>query len=416
MIQHIHPAKRTGIIQIPPSKSDSQRAFLSAGLAAGKSRIFFSGRSNDELKMLDVIKQFGAKVTNIDATTIEIIGTEDFPSKLTLNAGESGLCVRLLTSICAAHDGEFNLVGEGSLVQREMRFFTEEFPKLNVSFESNSGFLPFNVKGPIRSTSLVVDGSQSSQYISGLLMALPLIEGKTTLSVANLKSTPYLNMTLNTISVFGINIERKENNTFLIPGNQTYKATDYTIESDWSAASFWLVASALGAEIKVKGLSMSSLQADKAILQAFVSAGCSVLKDSNGIAILGKDKHAFEFDATDCPDLFPALVAFASFINGVSRISGVHRLASKESNRGEVLQQEFAKLGVVIEQIEDSFYIHGNGTMNGGMVNAHNDHRIAMCFGIAGMFASQEVIIEQAESVAKSYPSFWDDLNSLSMQ
>jgi 3-phosphoshikimate 1-carboxyvinyltransferase len=306
-------------------------------------------------------------------------------------------------------------VGEGSLVQREMRFFTEEFPKLNVGFESNSGFLPFIVKGPMRSTSLFVDGSQSSQYISSLLMALPLIEGKTTLSVANLKSTPYLNMTLNTLSVFGVKIERKENNTFLIPSNQVYKATDYTIESDWSAASFWLVASALGAEIKVKGLSMSSLQADKAILQAFVSAGCSVLKDSNGITISGKDKRAFEFDATDCPDLFPALVVFAVFIKGVSRISGIHRLASKESNRGEVLQQEFAKLGVVIEQIEDSLFIHGNGTMNGGMVNAHNDHRIAMCFGIAGMFASQEVIIEQAESVAKSYPSFWDDLNSLSM-
>jgi 3-phosphoshikimate 1-carboxyvinyltransferase len=160
---------------------------------------------------------------------------------------------------------------------------------------------------------------------------------------------------------------------------------------------------------------MISLQADKAILHAFVSAGCSVLKDSNGITISGKDKRAFEFDATDCPDLFPALVVFAAFIKGVSCISGVHRLASKESNRGEVLQQEFAKLGVVIKQIEDSLYIHGNGTMNGGMVNAHNDHRIAMCFGIVGMFASQEVIIEQAASVAKSYPSFWDDLNSLSM-
>ncbi len=415
MIQHIQPAKRAGIIQIPPSKSDSQRAFLCAGLAKGKSHIFYSGSSNDELKMLAAIEQFGATVKYIDETTIEITGTNYFPTKLTLDAGESGLCIRLLTSICAAQNGVYNLLGEGSLMQREMCFFAEEFPNLNVGFESNSGFLPFTVKGPMRSTSLVVDGSQSSQYISGLLMALPLIDGETTLGVANLKSTPYLNMTLNTLSVFGLHIERKENNTFFISGNQTYKATDYTVESDWSAASFWLVASALGAEVKVKGLSMSSLQADKAILHAFVSAGCSVLKDSNGISILGKDKCAFQFDATDCPDLFPALVVFAAFINGVSKISGVHRLASKESNRGEVLRQEFTKLGVVIEQIEDSLYIHGNGTMNGGFVNAHNDHRIAMCFGIAGMFATQELIIEQAESVAKSYPRFWDDLNSLSM-
>lgn len=413
MDQRIEPYKRVGEIQIPPSKSDAQRAFLAAALAKGKSIILHSGNSDDELKMLESIQKFGAIVTRIDDATLEITGTSSFPKKLTLNVGESGLGVRLLTCVCAAHSGEFVLEGEGSLLNRKMAFFENVMPKLNVGFQSNAGFLPFKLRGEFKATDLVVDGSQSSQYISGLMMSLPLIEGTTNLSVDNLTSIPYLKMTLNTLAAFGIEIQHRDFKEFIIGGKQQYLSTKYMVEGDWSSASYWLVASALGSDIKVKGLSMSSLQADKKILDAFIAANCSVIHSNQGISLNGTNRLPFTFDAENCPDLFPALVTLAAFTPGVSVISGVHRLATKESDRGKALQLEFAKLGVSILINEDEMYIHGKQSVNGGNVHSHNDHRIAMCLGIAGMFAEQSIQIDEAGTVSKSYPDFWKHMGQL---
>lgn len=415
MDQRIEPYKRAGEIQIPPSKSDAQRAFLAAALAKGTSIIRQSGKSDDELKMLESIKLFGAIVTEIDETTIEITGTSSFPHKLILHVGESGLGARLLTCVCAAHDGEFVLEGKGSLLKRNMAFFDTIMPILNVKFKSRKGYLPFKLKGPMQSTDLVVDGSQSSQYISGLLMSLPLIEGTTNLTVENLTSIPYLKMTLNTLAAFGIEIQQQDYKEFIIGGKQKYLSTNYTVEGDWSSASYFLVASALGSDIKVKGLAMSSLQADKKILDAFISANCSVIHSNDGISVDGSNRIPFTFDATNCPDLFPALVTLASLTNGISSIKGVKRLASKESDRGKSLQVEFAKLGIEIFINEDVMYIHGKESISGGKVHSHDDHRIAMCLGIAGFYSDQAVIIEDAETVSKSYPDFWVDLSKLEM-
>lgn len=413
MDQVIEPSNLKGTVQIPSSKSDAQRAIICAALAKGNSTLANCGDNQDVRNIQECIEKLGAKIEKNEDQSLLIIGIQNFPLTSSLNVGESGLGIRILTSICAAHHGSFFLTGKGSLLNRKMGFFDNEFPKLKVQFKSNKGYLPFELSGPIQTGEYSVDGSQSSQYISGLLMAMPLLPGNSILHVENPTSLPYLKMTLDTLSKFGIEIEHKNFTEYKIKGNQHYKATTYTVEGDWSAASYWLVASALGMEIKVSGLSMSSSQADKKILDAFMDASCSVIKSSDGISINGNKRIPLVFDCTHCPDLFPALVTFAALTDGISKLAGVHRLSIKESDRGIALKEEFQKLGVHIEIKGDEMLIHGKKSISGGSVRSHNDHRIAMCLGIAGLFANEKIVIESAEVVSKSYPEFWKDLDSL---
>ena len=411
MLQQVHPGNYSRNIQIPASKSDGQRALLAAALAKGKSYIHQLGNSKDELAMLRCIEQLGAK-TSWKGEVLEVEGLSTFPNEIALNCGESGLTSRLLIAVCAMYPGNFSISGEGSLLQRSMDFYVDLFNEQQLTFAfSENNTLPLQVSGGIKAGEIVVDGSQSSQYISGLLMGLPLLASDSVLVVENGVSLPYIQMTLNTLTSFGFVIKQVENR-YYIQGNQTYQPTKYTVEGDWSSASYWLVASALGQDIQVSGLSFESLQADKALLEVFKTANCTVIQSKNGFQIHGDERKAFVFDATHCPDLFPALVTFAALTPGISIIQGVHRLQNKESNRGKVLQTEFKKLGVRIDLNDDVMHIHGQSSISGGTINANNDHRIAMCFGVLGMFTESSVLIEGAEAVAKSYPDFWEELAS----
>jgi 3-phosphoshikimate 1-carboxyvinyltransferase len=291
-----------------------------------------------------------------------------------------------------------------------MSFYVDFFEKnkIEASF-TDEIYLPIILNGGLKSGTFVVDGSQSSQYISGLLIGLPLLKSNSKLVAQNLKSTPYVDMTIQTLTEFGVQIDRCENETFLIEGNQSYKATEYTIESDWSSASFWLVASALGQDIRVSGLQLDSLQADRIILEIFKTAGCQVNLEEGLISIDGSNRKAFEADLTDCPDLFPILTIFALFCKGTTILHGVERLVNKESNRGKVLKDELSKLGVEIQLFENIMVIEGVETISGGKISSHNDHRIAMAFAILGMFSKSPITIENAEAVSKSYPNFWEE-------
>lgn len=411
----VQPGKRIGIIAIPASKSDGQRVFLAAALARGVSKLFNTGESHDELAMLAAVQKLGAKVERIDATTIEITGILQFPEEAEINMGESGLGLRLITSVCAAHKGVFMILGKGSLETRPLTFFEDVLPKFGVGIQSNGGLIPLEIEGPMHGEEVEIDGSQSSQYLSGLLMALPLIKEESRLHVSNLNSLPYVQMTLNTLRKFGIEILHQNYEEYIIRGNQRYLPTNYTIESDWSSASFWLVASALGMNIQLTGLSMTSLQADKQILEAFEVANCILEYKENRIRINGSNRKPFKFDATHCPDLFPALVTFAALCDGRSDIKGVNRLKHKESDRGLVLQEEFANIGVIIILDDDIMHIHGKTSLEGGKVDSHNDHRIAMCFAVAGLFSDDPIEIDGAEAVSKSYPQFWNHLEDLSI-
>lgn len=394
MIQKISKNHYSGIIAIPPSKSDSQRAILCDALSGGTTQLSNVGSSDDELAMLQIAKQL-------------IKETES-----NFFVGESGLATRLITPILCLRSTEQIIIGHGSIERRDFSFFEKYLPKMGVEVKSTNHHLPIRVTGPLVGGDYTVDGSESSQYISGLLMALPLAKNDSILTVENLKSSDYVKMTLATVNAFGIEI-KEEGRTFKIKGNQVYKPTNYTIDGDWSSASCWLIASALGLEISISGLSMKSLQADKKILDAFFAANCRILKTEKGISIDGKNRQPFEFDATNCPDLFPALAVFAGLTSGKSTLKGVNRLANKESDRGLALQSELGKLGIAVELMGDEMIIHGVENCHGNQVNSHQDHRIAMCLGIAGMFSEGEVIIENAEVVGKSYPGFWEDLGGL---
>lgn len=426
MKQVIRPGLISGTIAIPASKSDAQRAILCAALAEGTSRLSGIGKSDDELAMLKAVQKLGAVVQSENENenekqneysssttyTVAITGIKNLPENLELSAGESGLGLRLLTCVSAAFDQKVRLTGRGSLLSRPMNFFDEVLPQFGAEVSTNNGFLPIEVKGPLKGRDLEVDGSLSSQFISGLLMALPKSETSSTLRVVDMKSGPYIRMTIHTLKKFGISIENEEN-IFRIAGNQNYRAVDYSVEADWSSASYWLVAAAIGHPLVVSGLNMRSLQADKELLKALMSAGCRLSIGENAIRVDGSNLHAFEFDATDCPDLFPALVVLASKCMGTTKIYGAKRLIHKESNRGVVLQSEFGKMGLQIELGDDLMLIHGTGKLHGTEVDSHHDHRIAMCLGIAGTIAAGETILTNADSVSKSYPDFWKCFNRL---
>lgn len=417
----ILPGKYQGVISIPSSKSDGQRAILAAALSKGISTVHNIGNSDDELAMLEAVKQLGATVNQESDQSWTFKGIADFPKEATLFMRESGLGTRLITGVCAANEGHFKITGSGSILKRSMDFFEIYLPYFGAEIKTDHGHLPFEITRPMQAfaersqinAQVVIDGSQSSQYISSLLMALPLLPVESRLEVENLKSIPYLKMTLNTLAKFGISILHQDLKHFIIAGNQHYLSTTYHVEGDWSSASYWLVASALGQKVSVHGLDLASLQADRQILKAFEAANCSVVYLDEAIYIQGKNRKAFEFDATHCPDLFPALVTFAALCEGESKISGVHRLANKESNRGEALKTEFAKLGIQIHLEDDLMRIEGKNQLAGGEVFSHNDHRIAMCLAIAGLFSDSPITISEPNCVSKSYADFWLDLEKL---
>ncbi len=408
----ISNTKLEGIVQIPPSKSDGQRALLCAGLASGESKIRNLGTSNDELQMLETIKAIGAKVTN-NGNVFMISGTDRERFDGSLFCGESGLGLRLTVPVISTFSGIKIIDGEGSLKKREHSFFLQYLPEMGVKINGEGNRLPFTLNGELCAGEYSVDGSYSSQYISGLLMALPRLNRNSRLTVSSLASKQYVQMTLHTLGSFGINISTESLEVYTIKGNQPYMSCDYTVESDWSSASYWLAAGALGHPVQLTGLSLQSHQADMAMLSALEAAGCKIKIEDDVLSVDPSELRPFSFDATDCPDLFPALAVIGACADGVSVLHGVRRLANKESDRGRVLQQEFQKLGIRIDLDGDIMCIHGEKQLSSASVDSHNDHRIAMCLAILGTRVEGGIEILGAEAVAKSYPGFWDDFNQL---
>ncbi len=222
-------------------------------------------------------------------------------------------------------------------------------------------------------------------------------------------------MTLRTLDRFGVRIDQQNMKAFTISGGQSYQATEYFVESDWSAAAFWLVAATIGHSVQVKGLNRQSLQADRMVLDALSVANCGYEFEHDVLTVDGSGRKCFQFDATDCPDLFPALVVLAAFCDGLSEIHGAERLKNKESDRGKTLKQEFGKLGLKIDLMGDRMLIHGGGLLRGTEVDSHGDHRIAMALAIVSTRIEGRTTIRNAEAVGKSYPDFWKDLSKLTI-
>lgn len=408
----ISPSTINGHITANPSKSAMQRAVAAALLAKGKSSIYNPGLSNDCLAAMDVAEKLGATVERFP-DHVEITSNGVQPVNPEINCGESGLGIRMFTPITALSDQTITIKGHGSLTTRPMDFFEKVLPQVGVSCTTNDGKLPLVIKGPIQPRDITIDGSLSSQFLTGMLMAYGANAENVSIKVGDLKSKPYVDLTLQIMAHFGVKVANENFETFRFGARQAYKAKDYTVEGDWSGAAFLLVAAAVAGKAEVHHLNTQSAQSDKAILQALESAGAQILPGVFTI-ITAKDKLSpFTFDATDCPDLFPPLVALAANCNGVSTFSGVSRLAHKESDRGITLQEEFAKMGIKIELDGDEMRVHGGTGIKAATVHSRFDHRIAMACAVAALTADGPVVIEEAEAINKSYPEFYDHIAKL---
>ena len=428
MIATVYPGKLNGAQIAPASKSSMQRACAAALLHVGETIIHNPGHSNDDLAALDVIQKLGAQVEiqktikelGVEVITeIKVISRGVKPIGPDMNCGESGLGIRMFTPIAALSSQSLTINGKGSLLKRPMHFFDEIFPVLGVKINSQNGYLPIQIQGPLSTpASITVDGSLSSQFLTGLLMAYAASGSQeSVIKVLDLKSKPYIDLTLAVLNAFGWKVKHENYEQFsFLPHEPLNETIEYTVEGDWSGSAFLLVAGAIAGPIIVKGLQMNSTQADKAVMQALQNANVSIAIVDDGIQIGpndGKALRAFEFDATDCPDLFPPLVALAAACIGVSEIKGVFRLAHKESDRGLTLQTEFAKLGIQIDLDGDIMKIHGGVVINGGKVFSQHDHRIAMACGVVALKANAPVTITEAEAINKSYTDFFDHLSLL---
>ncbi len=408
----------SGTITAPASKSYMQRACILALLRNGKTIIRNPSLSEDDLAVLQIVKKLGARVI-FHENAIHFEGNPNFRFDGTLNCGESGLALRMLAPILAISGNKITLTGTGSLVNRPVNFLDKVLPALNVKFKSSEGFLPLEIQGPMHARNITVDGSLSSQFVTGMLISFSQIaEEGTMIRISGAVSKPYLQITADMLESFGYGIKANGENEFQI-GKKIHVPDPIEIDvpGDWSGASFLLVAGAIAGSVSVRGLNSGSAQGDRAILQVLERAGAQIDRNENDIAISSTGELGrFTYDATDTPDLFPPLVALAAFCKGTTEIKGLSRLFYKESNRADSLLEVFSKMGVTIWVEGNSLMVEGGSKLVKASVDGHNDHRIVMAAAVAGLASHSQIVITGAGAVKKSYPLFFDDLRSIGAQ
>ncbi|MEO6671101.1 MAG: 3-phosphoshikimate 1-carboxyvinyltransferase [Ferruginibacter sp.] len=414
MIATIEPSEINGTIKAPSSKSAMQRACALALLNNGKTIIYNPGKSNDDNVALNIIRELGATVTG-DSEKIIVDSNGQVTSNRHINCGESGLSLRMFAPIASLTNSTVLITGTGTLLKRPMHLPVEVFLSLNVKIESKDDFLPIKISGRLIPGNISVDGSQTSQYLTGLLFSIAkTVKQPVCIKVADLKSKPYIDLSLQMLAHFGYDVSHDNYREFYLrPVEQKVKNINYHTEADWSSASFLFVAGAIAGSVSLQGLDIHSVQADKAIIHVLQQCNANIKIEQNSISVKsGNSLQAFEFDATDSPDLFPPLAVLAAYCSGTSTIHGVSRLVTKESNRAETLQEVFSKMGVKIILKNDKMLIKG-GPIYSAIVASHHDHRIAMACAIAALGAEGKMIIQDADAVNKSYPAFYAHLKML---
>ncbi len=415
MIAEILQSEIKGNLVVPPSKSVMQRVCALALLNNGETEILNPGRSNDDLAAISIIRSLGAKVIEDEGRIIIKSNGHISPNAL-INCGESGLSFRMFAFIAALGESEITITGEGSLLNRSMEMMEGIFKSLEVHAVLNNGLLPLYLKGPIQSKDIVINASKSSQYLTGLLFVFAKqVKIPTIIQVENLVSKPYIDLSLSLLKYFGYNITKESDSKFIVyPKDNEVRYFTVAIEGDWSSASFLIVAAVIAGEITLTGLNVNSHQADKKIIEVLVLCGASFsIRDHQIFIQKSNSLQAFDFDATDCPDLFPPLVLLALHCKGISKIKGVKRLFEKESNRAMSLLSEFKKLNAQIDIEDDFMIINGGSELKSAAVFSHHDHRIAMALAICGLNIPGGISIDGAEAVNKSYPTFFESLKLL---
>lgn len=401
-----------GDIELPPSKSLGHRALICAALAASdgqeESRLSRAALSEDIEATAKAMELFGAQAVLKDRL---MSVRPAVPVSTSIDCAESGSTLRFLLPLAAARlSGSVVFTGRGRLLKRPLQPYEELFARCGVRFERSEESLI--LEGRLKAGAYELPGHISSQFISGLLLALPLVEGRSRLRLSSeLESAPYVDLTLEVMESFGVRVERPDEKNFLIDGGQRYQAANYELEADYSQAAFFLAAGALGRPVRCLGLKPKSRQGDRQILDILRQAG-AVIDSGPGwlkASCPGRLK-AFRVDVREIPDLVPVLASLAALAQGESRIENAARLRFKESDRLASMTEELTKLGAKIRQEPDALIIEGQSSLPGGaLTEAHGDHRVAMALAVASLGCRQPISLIGADCVKKSYPHFWRD-------
>ena len=418
----IKPGNLKGTIEIPPSKSYSHRAVIAAALAENgkKSKIDNLKFSVDITTTTDIMENWGAEIERFESA-LEIIGNggKVAPRDKYVQCNESGSTIRFLIPVGITSENELVFDGKGKLVDRPLDSYYRIFDKQGLKYETTDGKLPLTVNGKLKPGNYEIDGNISSQFITGLLYALPLLEGDSKLIInKNLESKGYVDLTLEILKLAGIEIVNNDYKSFDIRGNQTYKPFDYTVEGDYSQVAFWIVAGIISAnrdnEVKCFHVNKNSLQGDREIIEIVTRMGAKLEIFDDYVIVKPSKTKGTVIDISQCPDIGPVLTVLAALSEGETRIINGERLRIKESDRITSIKTELNKLGGNVSEEGDSLIIQGVEGFRGGVtVNAWNDHRIAMSLAVASTRCEKEIILEEAESVRKSYPHFWDDFEKM---
>jgi 3-phosphoshikimate 1-carboxyvinyltransferase len=390
----IEPSQLRGTVDIPASKSCAHRALISAALAEGTSVISGVSMSKDIEATIGAMTALGAEF-NVDGTTVTVSGISSRIDKAVIDCNESGSTLRFVIPIAAALGTDSRFIGRGRLPQRPIDIYTRELGKNGIKFLTET--MPYDITGTLKGGIFEIEGNVSSQFVTGLLFALPLLEGNSEIRLtSHLESRPYVDITIDILRRFGITVESSENG-FRIVGGQKYKPYDYRVEGDYSQAAFFYVANALGSEVNIANLVPDSVQGDRKILE--------ILNETCYNGSIG----CYRADCSDIPDLVPILAVLGAFGSGESVIYNAQRLRIKESDRLVTTAAMLNELGGDVAVTEDGLIIRPTGRMHGGTIDSAGDHRIVMAAAIAATKTDGAVIIRGAEAAGKSYPDFFKD-------
>ncbi len=406
-----------GEIRLPSSKSVAHRAIICASLAKGKSVIYGIDESEDMKATFGFINAVGKKYTydttgDYSVLTIEDNDMKNTTSQIEVDCIESGSTLRFIIPILSALGVSAKFVGSGRLPQRPIGVYNE----ILTGVTTHGDGLPFTIDGKLQSGDFRIRGDISSQFITGLLFALPLLDGDSKIILTTeLQSESYVDITVDVLKTFGIAIERTDYGYF-VNGNQAYKNMEYHVEGDWSHAIFFMVMATFSDEpIRLKGLNMNSKQGDKKCVDLFKEMGLNI-KCEDDVLVLAKpvtSLKAISVDVGDIPDMVPALTCAMATAEGKSEITNAKRLRIKECDRLSAISNNVNALGGNVEEFDDALHITGVKTLNGGTVSGYNDHRIVMAMSTLRAKCENDISVSDSHSINKSYPKFYEDYKKL---
>lgn len=397
-----------GKIAAITSKSDAHRCLIGAALCGGMTEVVINDSNRDIEATADCLRALGAKIER-DGCVFRVFGIEKLPEKAVLDCNESGSTLRFLLPVAAALGADAHIIGSGRLPERPLSPLVERMGEHGVCFSSDR--LPMDISGKLTAGRFELPGNVSSQYITGLLLALPILAGDSEIILTTkLESAGYIDMTIRTLKLFGIEIERiPENGGYRIKGGQKYSSPErIVVEGDWSNAAFWLTAGAVGGDVAVSGLDADSAQGDKEIFELLGNFGARTERSGEDTKVSHDELSGIKIDAAGIPDLVPILAVCACAAKGKTEITNAARLRIKESDRLKTVAAMINALGGEIAELQDGLVINGKGKLKGGSVDSFNDHRIAMAAAIASVICEGDVVIKGAQAVEKSYPAFFE--------